>query len=301
MRGLTHLSVIPALFLAIVSLTYAHTATASGYNYYVDYFKVTGNMPGSQQDDFNDGNISPWIPDSGTVVESGGTAIIKSPGSTHTMGTITEEYSDMESAPNGAFSIAVGAGDATATSRWVTENVKPGLGQTYIMSADFEINTGNPATDGDISFHLGIINADQVTATAVSQFVGQPVPTGLYAFFTTSQYFNDTDTTLDFQVATITDTSLFDLESLFMSLIYDDDSQEVSASIVFGDDEDATPWHIFNGVEIPEYTGGTLEFDEWELGASSFSAVPIPAAAWLFGSGLLGLIGLSRRRCQGLG
>ena len=28
----------------------------------------------------------------------------------------------------------------------------------------------------------------------------------------------------------------------------------------------------------------------------SVSAVPLPAAAWLFGSGLLGLIGISRRR-----
>ena len=28
----------------------------------------------------------------------------------------------------------------------------------------------------------------------------------------------------------------------------------------------------------------------------SVSAVPVPAAAWLFGSGLLGLIGISRRR-----
>ena len=29
---------------------------------------------------------------------------------------------------------------------------------------------------------------------------------------------------------------------------------------------------------------------------ASFSAVPVPAAAWLFGSGLLGLIGLGAKR-----
>ncbi len=28
------------------------------------------------------------------------------------------------------------------------------------------------------------------------------------------------------------------------------------------------------------------------------SAVPIPAAAWLFGSGLLGLVGIARRKSQ---
>lgn len=29
-----------------------------------------------------------------------------------------------------------------------------------------------------------------------------------------------------------------------------------------------------------------------------FSAVPVPAAAWLFGSGLVGLIGVARRRLR---
>jgi hypothetical protein len=28
----------------------------------------------------------------------------------------------------------------------------------------------------------------------------------------------------------------------------------------------------------------------------SYSAVPVPAAVWLFGSGLVGLIGVARRR-----
>ncbi len=37
------------------------------------------------------------------------------------------------------------------------------------------------------------------------------------------------------------------------------------------------------------------DFDDM-LVRASFSVVPIPAAAWLFGSGLLGLIGLARRR-----
>jgi hypothetical protein len=39
---------------------------------------------------------------------------------------------------------------------------------------------------------------------------------------------------------------------------------------------------------------GQLTFD-----ASQASAVPLPAAAWLFGSGLLGLVGIARRRKQG--
>lgn len=40
----------------------------------------------------------------------------------------------------------------------------------------------------------------------------------------------------------------------------------------------------------------TLEFeDDSYLAAADVSAVPVPAAVWLFGSGLLGLIGIARR------
>jgi hypothetical protein len=41
-------------------------------------------------------------------------------------------------------------------------------------------------------------------------------------------------------------------------------------------------------------TGGTLSFSS--ISTVTFTAVPIPAAAWLFGSGLLGLIGLVRHK-----
>jgi hypothetical protein len=45
-----------------------------------------------------------------------------------------------------------------------------------------------------------------------------------------------------------------------------------------------------------------LTVDEWKGKASHFSvvnAVPIPAAAWLFGSGLVGLLGIRMRRRRG--
>jgi hypothetical protein len=34
----------------------------------------------------------------------------------------------------------------------------------------------------------------------------------------------------------------------------------------------------------------------WAVRSGDVSAVPVPAAIWLFGSGLLGLIGISRRQ-----
>ena len=42
---------------------------------------------------------------------------------------------------------------------------------------------------------------------------------------------------------------------------------------------------------------GDSDFDDM-LVRAEFSAVPVPAAVWLFGSGLLGLIGMARRRKQ---
>ena len=45
----------------------------------------------------------------------------------------------------------------------------------------------------------------------------------------------------------------------------------------------------------PGWTGGTTQTSAI-LGIDNITAVPLPAAVWLFGSGLLGLIGISRRK-----
>jgi hypothetical protein len=46
------------------------------------------------------------------------------------------------------------------------------------------------------------------------------------------------------------------------------------------------------------FQGAYFNFDFTSLEVTSVSAVPVPAAAWLFGSGLVGLIGIVRRRKQ---
>jgi hypothetical protein len=62
-----------------------------------------------------------------------------------------------------------------------------------------------------------------------------------------------------------------------------------------------TPNGSGGGVSVA-FDLGTLAFDGTTLsftGNSGNSAVPLPAAAWLFGSGLLGLLGIGRRRNDG--
>lgn len=58
----------------------------------------------------------------------------------------------------------------------------------------------------------------------------------------------------------------------------------------------ASAWYLnFNG-------GGLFEFSKsnnifaWAVRSGDVSAVPVPAAVWLFGSGLMGLIGIARRK-----
>ncbi|RRQ21596.1 VPLPA-CTERM sorting domain-containing protein [Thiohalobacter thiocyanaticus] len=51
---------------------------------------------------------------------------------------------------------------------------------------------------------------------------------------------------------------------------------------------------IFNDFALgTELLNGEIIFGHSE---ASLSAVPVPAAVWLFGSGLAGLVGIARRR-----
>ena len=51
-------------------------------------------------------------------------------------------------------------------------------------------------------------------------------------------------------------------------------------------------------IDVPNGTlPGTILIDDLNLGV--VSAVPVPAAVWLFGSGLLGLVGVARRKSRG--
>jgi hypothetical protein len=296
MERINQFPLISAFLLSTVCLTHTGSALAAGYSYYVDYFKVQGSI--SQRDDFDNGNISPWIVENGTVEESGSHANLKSPGTVSIDGSIVEEDSVMETSPGSPLNISVGSGSATATSRWTT-NIHPPSGHAYYMDADFFTVPGGPEPEMDISFSVGIVNANQPIADYLSSILGMPIPTGLFAFFELEQETATGDSQiLEFQVAPIVDTSLFDNGSLFLNLHYDDDeiTRGVSASIVFGNDEGAQAWEPFSKIAMPAHAGD-LVFDNWELGAASIGAVPIPAALPLFSSAmaLFGLIGWKRK------
>jgi len=50
--------------------------------------------------------------------------------------------------------------------------------------------------------------------------------------------------------------------------------------------------------DLGGYYGDQVTFDPASVQVASVSAVPVPAAVWLFGSGLIGLAGVAKRRAK---
>jgi len=60
------------------------------------------------------------------------------------------------------------------------------------------------------------------------------------------------------------------------------------------DTNSAWYFHISEGLQ--GYTGKGDNIYAWAVHSGDVSPVPVPAAAWLFGSGIIGLIGVARRK-----
>lgn len=54
-------------------------------------------------------------------------------------------------------------------------------------------------------------------------------------------------------------------------------------------------WVFITGSGFQSYYGKGSQFYTWAITPGQVAAVPVPGAVWLFGSGLLGLLGLKRR------
>ena len=58
----------------------------------------------------------------------------------------------------------------------------------------------------------------------------------------------------------------------------------------------ASAWFFFFGIGSQDGINKNTHLFTWAVHSGNVSAVPVPAAVWLFGSGLLGLLGLARRK-----
>lgn len=182
--------------------------------------------------------------------------------------------------------------------------LNPGLKTTY----DFELLTGFPASTGTFT-PIGTfddINFDATVYETTASISGERVMTGANGTFTTanvdfSGLTNDVigvgfwglDLTVIGNEAIVLNVMLSDstsqsyditlngaatLTPVYFGLYSDDLSQTITSISLFGTDDTGVDraWLIDDLTVI--------------------TAVPVPAAAWLFGSGLLGLIAISRRK-----
>jgi len=69
------------------------------------------------------------------------------------------------------------------------------------------------------------------------------------------------------------------------------------SSTVYANDYYAWRFSFYYGIQDFEAKDSSFKTNyAWAVQSGDVSAVPVPAAAWLFGSGLLGLIGIARRK-----
>ncbi len=253
-----------ASYFILASLASFLIDKAEAFEFMVDSFEVVGNLPILEQDDFDDGDLSPdWIVDNGTVVEPLGSsiAIIKDPGdvSTRIEGDILllSVQSEIET-ESPTYAIANGSGDATATSRWVI-NTTPGINELYRMGADFDVFNVSVALLRETEIHVGILNADPVFAGALG------ITPGLSAIcmHQIDYTIGGTDS-FDMQVEPIGDIT----GDVLLQLTFDDSENAFTAK--YSLDGGATYQNPFNPFSIRVQPGDDIRFDDWDLGAQSF-------------------------------
>ena len=113
-------------------------AVARGaYRYSLDRFEITGNLPISGRDEFDNGIVSPWTVYDPTVTEAGGVVTLASPGTTEPLdapgfsGRSEMTYFGA-SGFSGPYLVQEGRGDFQATARWV--RAVPAPGQMFGMN-----------------------------------------------------------------------------------------------------------------------------------------------------------------------
>jgi len=250
----------------------------------LDRFEVSGdNLPGNKFDDFNDGTIAPfWEVYEDTVVESvsSGLVTFKNPGMVTTpfqLGSleITSEMSYIGSLD--PLQMENGKGDFQGASRW-TPTI-PASDQFYTMGVQ------NDTTGEDIS--IGVFNFSPAAANVFGLSPGLGISFGRYGDVGSG----------DFEAYNVPITLSGIVDYIVLQIAFDDSEDEYTASYRLGSSG------TLQG-PFPTITSGTnLQELGWYLGAESWDlkVVPIPAAFWFFGSALLGLVGITRRKkaaCQ---
>jgi len=281
----------------LLLLAGANRPSEAAYSFSVKSFEVTGNLSQNAVDEFDNGIIAPWAVWDPTVTEANGVVTFQNPGGAYGPAQnnnviITQERSGIHLSPGVAdpFFVQDGNGDFQATSRWGP--TLPGFVPDGSLGYGMELYRSAFLGPGQEEFYLNIGNSDSL----VRSFFGEPSgsPGGLGIGF--SRIVNDWPTqgsligqSVAIDPADITGDILF-------RLAYDDASDLVTAS--FSLDGGVIFQSPFSPMASSLAGNSTIEWDLYSDSFAAVTAVPVPAAVWLFGSGLLGLIGVARRKTR---
>lgn len=111
---------------------------------------------------------------------------------------------------------------------------------------------------------------------------------------------------------TLYDCADSEMGNLFYNVLGNTRFTHYSSAINTGPFENVQPWYYWSATEYESDTSRAYAFNmldgfqynyangngfnAWAVQSGDVSAVPVPAAAWLFGSGLVGLVGFARRK-----
>jgi hypothetical protein len=264
------------LVLAVFSATSAEESKA--FEFKVDTFTVGGNLPAGKTDDFNDGVLTGWNVDAGTAEESGGAAILKSPGEPGAVELggqwVPYEMTDIDTTEFD-ISLQQGAGNAIATSSWLPD-VLPQVNERYYMGAVIDFYDSGFSYVGGQDFEVYIVNADSKLAGLVG------LTQGLYLGFNRQlEDSNGESLTLEMRFAPI---NLSSTNGLILRLVFDEDAYQFQAAFsVNGGTTYESPIAAWDIVPL----GPNADFNEWDLGAQFL--VPEPSTALLLAFGLVGI------------
>jgi len=203
----------------------------------------------------------------------------------------------------GVSSVSGFRGDASASAQ-----LTGGL-NTPVLKAKSEFGVQGYTYNGpDGSLTLNI-DLDGLVTDLDSDPIETKVFMEVVLYDTENFYFTSHRPTLDFEAGAtpLTQNDIDESEaSVLLQLDYSNptnDSGQISIDVVTGDE--FYIWAFLraeseSGLNIASadaFNTGTMNFlGNPDLVAASPSAIPVPAAIWLFGSGFIGLAGLARRR-----
>jgi len=188
---------------------------------------------------------------------------------------------------------------------WV-ENAQLAASNTFGLATDVSLGT-HP---GDISGVEGIINADGTMNWTGALFWIDAMNAANYLGFNNWRL-PSADVNGDGVILDCTGGGIPGCKDNEMGFLYHDEGITASGPGPFS--------NIQHSVASPDYWSGTefnttgayifrfdlglqnafgkaFTFNAWAVHDGDISAVPAPAAVWLFGSGLLGLVGIARRK-----